>query len=145
MASPAALMTSIPTLVSFDSKGAFESLPPSTLALQPRRMLLLDHYSMIIIWVGTNLATPEYRTLLRVCRGYSFLCLILQIKFKAKFADEAERLAADRVPSPEILEILQGDSAERWLEARLSPGHKDSRQEQLYDFPSLNSEVARRN
>jgi len=123
MSPPSAFKTSMPTLFSFDSKGSFESLPASTLALQPRRMLVLDQYSMIIIWVGASVSTPEYRKLLDVCRA------------------EAMKLAADRVPTPEILEILQGDSAERWLEARLSPGHKDSRQEQLYDFPSLNSEV----
>jgi len=116
------LLIAMPTLHSFDCKGYFEVLPLSTLAMQPDRIILLDHFSQIIIWIGSRFQDAQYGDLRKACK------------------EQAQRLSRDRAPSPEILEILEGHSAERWLEARLSPGHRDARGVQIAYFPEFDSE-----
>jgi len=117
-----ASMVARPSLHAFDSEGRFSSMSLSTMAMRDDRILLLDHYTQIIIWVGNHLQTPECDLLRTACE------------------EEAARLAAERSPVPEILVIYQGDSAERWVEARLSPGHKDSKPIQLSFSPELETE-----
>ena len=106
-------------LKSFTADGQFENIPLSTLALQTRRILLLDQHLEVFVWSGAAVAGVRYD-------GMRAACL-----------DQAARAAATRLPAPIVRVVNEDASEERWLVCRMDPAHKDPRDVQVKAFPQL--------
>ena len=115
----AALRAVAPVLKSFTADGQFENIPLSTLALQTRRILLLDQHLEVFVWSGAAVAGARYD-------GMRAACL-----------DQAARAAATRLPAPIVRVVNEDASEERWLVCRMDPAHKDPRDVQVKAFPQL--------
>jgi len=109
----------LPSLLSFNSNGQFEEVSLSTLALQPNRILFLDHHTNIFIWSGRLVNRVEYDVFREACRHRA-------IQFSSK-----------RLPAPSILNLAEGHPDSQSFIDRLTPSHKDPPGQRLVDFPQL--------
>jgi hypothetical protein len=126
--------------------GKLQSWPCQTMALWPDLVLLLDTQDRLVIWIGREaalmlaagmeerdgpLSDPKYgawlpgseaaQQSLQVCRAY------------------AEQARQDRFPTPQVVEVVEGDPMERFLWASLIPTHKDPPDVLFSRFPALRS------
>ena len=81
-------------------------------SLQSGHILFLDHHSTLIIWSGADTDGAKFEPIRETARRV------------------AAAAADGRCPRPLVLEVVEGTSMTRWLQARLIPDHKDSPTEQ---------------
>lgn len=110
-----------PSILSFNSEGAFEELPLEVFALQSNRILMMDTHTDIFVWSGKDVCGPEFDIFREAC------------------VSKAVQTCEGRLPSPRILQFTEGSSASRWLACRLIPSHKDHESIQEANFPQLRS------
>jgi len=111
----------LPVLYVLRGESDFVEVPPMTLAMQSKDLLLLDHGTDIFIWVGNTLSQDT-------ARASAALTVAL---------DWAEDLSRNRFPKPVIRSFREGSSMARFMSARLVPLHKDSPNEQEARYPLL--------
>jgi hypothetical protein len=114
-----ALRLLAPALLSFDAHGALATLPLSTLALQSRRILLLDHQTHVILWSGRAVLDAQFDA------------------FRAALLQRARKQSLWRIPCPRVTITVDGSSSARWIMARMQPQHQDSAEAQIAAFPEL--------
>lgn len=109
----AALLMICPKLFAVRRRGATATatdgvieMPLSTLCLESDTCLVLDQYSMVIVWYGNDAGEAERQRALEL----------------------AQRLtsASNRYPASRVLQCREADNQAAWLRARLSPEHKTS-------------------
>lgn len=109
---------------SVDDDGAADALtalPPEDLCLHDANVLVMDTYAHLLIWSGAATLSPTGNGDAR----------------RARALDHCLAVAATREPPPLIMSFRSGDGGQRWLEAQLSPAHKDAAADHVGAFPYL--------
>lgn len=131
MIAPVMLSTGpLTTTAAEDEKGVLRRWPCQTMAMWPGVILVLDTQDRIVIWIGREAASmlaagptgdesDRAHHSLEACRAY------------------ARAARTDRFPTPQLLEVTEGDPLERFLWARVIPTHKDPPDVLLANFPQL--------
>lgn len=109
-----------------DENGVLRRWPCQTMALWPNVIVVLDTQDRVVIWIGREAASmlaadgnDQAKHSLEACRAY------------------ARSARNDRFPTPQLIEVTEGDPLERFLWARVIPTHKDPPDVLLSNFPQL--------
>lgn len=90
------------------------------MALSPSRVLLLDEYTCIYLWIGQQAWPVAQRD-----------------DAVARLTAQLHAIAAGRVPCAQVMVFPQHHSMSRFLLCRLAPLHKDAAADQRAQFPAL--------
>jgi len=99
--------------------GEWIEVPLTTLALQSKNILYVDHHTHILIWSGQDAVGPQFDH-------------IRDLALR-----EAHNVSASRFPQPQIMLFNEGSSMSRFLLCRLGPDHKDDLNDQIAIYPQL--------
>eukprot|EP00053_Salpingoeca_punica_P016973 m.162183 g.162183 ORF g.162183 m.162183 type:complete len:251 (+) comp17084_c1_seq1:2615-3367(+) len=106
-----------PNLFVVHSAGEMESVPPTTLELRHNRVLLLDNFTHVFVWKGSDVVAGDPREM---------QCQVV-----------ANRMLSEQFPAPHVLVVEEGASLARGVLCRLAPFHNDTIAEQIADCPSI--------
>eukprot|EP00026_Physarum_polycephalum_P002452 Phypoly_transcript_02458.p1 GENE.Phypoly_transcript_02458~~Phypoly_transcript_02458.p1 ORF type:complete len:897 (+),score=111.23 Phypoly_transcript_02458:48-2738(+) len=99
--------------------GEWIEVPLTTLALQSKNILYLDHHTQILVWSGQDAVGPQFDH-------------IRDLALR-----EAHNVSSTRFPQPQIMLFNEGSSMSRFLLCRLGPDHKDDLNDQIAIYPQL--------
>lgn len=109
----------VPRMLRWAADGTPHALPPEDLCLQDGSVLLMDTHAHLLLWSGAATTNADGDAA------------------RAHALRHAMAVAATRVPPPLLIHCRSGEGTQRWLEAQLSPAHKDGVAAHAAQFPEL--------